>query len=157
GWSICPGRSAAAPPFCGAGALQTRDRNRYRPWKGPGSATQHFVLHRVRDKYSSIARDDLALVAMHDRRRRHHARAAAQEDRRPAILECRTAAPAWDGGCTLNGAKPFERLAQPALGICDQERHAKHASPRLPFGNDIGAVRRAIKLERERRIAVFED
>ena len=29
-------------------ALQTRDLHEFRIWNGPGSATQHFMLHRIR-------------------------------------------------------------------------------------------------------------
>src|SRR6478735_91238 len=49
--SVCPGRSAARL----RGELQTRDRPILRPCGGPGSAVQHFVLHRVRDTQSELA------------------------------------------------------------------------------------------------------
>ena len=41
----CPGRSAAR-----SDALQTRTSTTNSIWNGPGSAVQHFVPHRIRDK-----------------------------------------------------------------------------------------------------------
>ena len=38
-----------------SGALQNRDRNKLRVRDGPGSAVQHFVLYRVRDKKAYAA------------------------------------------------------------------------------------------------------
>jgi hypothetical protein len=36
------------------GALQNRDRTEFGGWNGPGSAVQHRVPHRVRDKSMAL-------------------------------------------------------------------------------------------------------
>src|SRR5690349_8263549 len=51
------------------GALQTRDRAVLCPCSGPGSAVQHFVLHRVRDtQYDSPVGDRTLDVSTKDSR-----------------------------------------------------------------------------------------
>src|SRR6478609_9907534 len=65
---VCPGRSAARL----RGALQTRDRPILRPRGGPGSAVQHFVLHRVRDTQSESAAGDGKPQSCPDFRRSHY-------------------------------------------------------------------------------------
>ena len=44
------------------------------------------------------------------------------------------------GVATRTAPDAGEWLAQAAVGLGDQERQAEHARPRLPFGDDVGAV-----------------
>ena len=44
------------------------------------------------------------------------------------------------GVATRSGADAVERFAQASVRLGDQERHAEHARPRLPFGHDVRAV-----------------
>ena len=53
-------------------------------------------------------------------------------------------------------AEPGEGFAQRAVAFGDEERQAEHAAPGLPFGDDVVALGRGIKRQRQRRVAVFE-
>ena len=57
---------------------------------------------------------------------------------------------------TRKCADAVERLAQASVRFGDQERHAEHARPRLPFGHDVGAVAGAKERKRQSMVAVLE-
>ncbi len=95
---------------------------------------------------SLIPRDDLALAAMHERRVRQLAGAAAQQPRRPAPGDGVAAAAAPGRRFDAQRAEPRERLAQAAVAFGDQKRQAEHAAPAT-------AIRRRCRRFRARRTA----
>ena len=70
---------------------------------------------------------------------------AAQVERGPPLLDRAARSSPLDRGGDTQRADAVERLAQGPVGLGDQERHAEHACPRLPFGDDLGALGRAIE------------
>ncbi len=89
-------------------------------------------------------------------RPRRHAGAAAREKARAALAERRAAAAALRRRLAAHRAEARERLAELAVAARDQQRHAEHARPQLPFGHDVVGILRGVKLDRERGIAMFE-
>src|SRR5579862_9636564 len=85
----------------------------------------------------SVACDDLAFVAMHDRHGGQLSRPAAQQPRRPAARDGVAAAAAPGRRLDAQRAEPRKRLAQTAVTFGDQERQPEHAAPGLPFRHDI--------------------
>ncbi len=106
----------------------------------------------------SIARNDLALGAMHDREGAELAwPPPPQRQRRPPALESGTAPPPRYRGAAPNRAQPLERIAQASVGVGDQEWKPECAAPRPPLRDDVAATGGAAKLQRQRRIGMFEN
>src|SRR5258707_6022380 len=111
----------------------------------------------MRRSVRSISRDDLALAVMHGGSAQPTAGLAPQEDRWPPRLEDRVLAPPRQRRSEPHLSHARERFAQAAVGLGDQERKLEHARPRLPFGDDVGAVAGAIERQRKGMVAMLED
>src|SRR5262245_15733625 len=104
----------------------------------------------------SIARDDLALAAIHDDDRRPEGRPPPQRLRRPPFAQHGRSSPPPDGRADAQRADPLERLAQATVGLGDQQRQGQRTAPGLPFRNDVVAVVGAIERERQIRVGMLE-
>src|SRR5207249_8984408 len=100
---------------------------------------------RARPCRTLIPRDDLALAAMDGALHARIAGLASQDDRRPPRLDRAAPSSPPDRGGDTQRADARERLAQYPVGLGHEERHAEHARPRMPLGDDLGALGRAIE------------
>src|SRR5665213_1853161 len=95
------------------------------------SGTQMVIgVTRPREQEVLVSCDDFALVAMHDRRGRHGAGAAAQDACGAAPRDGGAAAAAPGRRFDANGAEPRERFAQRAVALGDQKRQTEDTAPR---------------------------
>ena len=95
-------------------------------------------IEAVESESDLIARDDLALAAMHRRVAGQPARRAAQQDRGPAACKRAAAAAARRTRSARNTAERAGRpRASAPLSSVDQQRQAEHGAPGLPFGESL--------------------
>ena len=86
---------------------------------------------------------------MHERCCGQRAHPSSQRQRRAASPQRRASSSARDRRSDAHTADPVERLAQAPVGVGDQERNAERATPRPPFGDNVGAVDGTVKGKRQ--------
>src|SRR6476659_4032555 len=102
-------------------------------------------IEAVESEIDLIARDDLALAAMHRRVAGQPARRAAQQDRGPALAQRAAAAAARAHRSALQHAGARVGLAPAFTLVVDQQRQAEHGAPALPLRQSLVVLGRAIK------------